>query len=229
MSAGLGERGGKRCLCQPVIGWYDGVVNLDYLTEQGITSSRVLRALRRVPRDRFVPEKEQSAAFANRPLPIGLGQTISQPFVVAYMTQALDIRPNERVLEIGTGSGYQAAVLGELSRHVYSVEIIPELAMRARAVLDQLGYAHVKTRVGNGREGWPEEAPFDAVMVTAAGDRVPRPLLDQLAPEGRMIIPVGPQTSGQDLLLLRKEPSGRIVEQALIPVRFVPLTGSHDD
>ncbi|MFP4114818.1 MAG: protein-L-isoaspartate(D-aspartate) O-methyltransferase [Spirochaetota bacterium] len=205
------------------------VVSLDYLAEQGITSSRVLEALRRVPRDRFVPEGERASAFANRPLSIGSGQTISQPFVVGYMTQALDLRPNERVLEVGTGSGYQTAVLAELSNHVYSIEILPELAERARAILDDLGYTNVRTRVGNGRDGWPEEAPFNAIMVTAAAERVPPALVSQLAPEGRMIVPVGPVGGAQELVLVRSGSQGRVRQEILIPVRFVPLTGGHDD
>jgi protein-L-isoaspartate(D-aspartate) O-methyltransferase len=203
-------------------------VNLDYLVDQGITSSRVLEALRKVPRDRFVPREEAASAFANRPLPIGSGQTISQPFVVGYMTQALDIRSNERVLEIGTGSGYQTAILAELAAEVYSVEILPELAARARRTLDELGYSNVRTCVGNGRDGWPEYAPYDAIMVTAAAKRVPEVLVEQLAAEGRMIIPVGPTLSGQDLVLLKRATSGRVSEESLIPVRFVPLTGRHD-
>lgn len=200
-------------------------MNLDYLGEQGITSSRVLEALRRVPRERFVPREEAPNALANRPLPIGYGQTISQPYVVAYMTQELDIQGNDRVLEVGTGSGYQTAILAELSEHVYSVEIVPELANRARAVLDELGYDQVHTKLGNGRDGWASAAPFDVIIVTAAGDSVPPQLLEQLAPDGRMIIPIGPTSAAQELILLDRSTSGRVTTRTLIPVRFVPLTG----
>lgn len=200
-------------------------MSLDYLREQGITNSRVLAALRRVPRDRFVPEGERARAFENRPLPIGCGQTISQPYIVGYMTQALDIRPKERVLEIGTGCGYQTAVLAELTDEVYSIEIVQELASRARERLERLGYTTVRTRVGNGREGWPEEAPFDAIIVTAAGEEVPPALVDQLNRGGRLIMPVGKSPAAQELVLVQKNDAGRVRTESLLPVRFVPLTG----
>ncbi len=200
-------------------------MSLDYLREQGITNSRVLAALRRVPRDRFVPESERARAFENRPLPIGCGQTISQPYIVAYMTQALDIRPQDRVLEVGTGCGYQTAVLAELTDYVYSVEIVQELASRARERLERLGYTTVRTRLGNGREGWPEEAPFDAIIVTAAGDEVPPALVAQLNRRGRLIMPVGKGPAAQELVLVRKNEAGRVRTESLLPVRFVPLTG----
>ena len=157
-------------------------MTLDYLAREGITDSRVLEAMAAVPRDRFVPRASRAEAYANHPLPIGRGQTISQPFIVAYMTQELDVRPGERVLEVGTGSGYQSAVLAALGAEVYTVEIIAELAERARGVLADLGYDRVHVLTGNGRLGWPEHAPFDAVIVTAAGESVPDPLVDQLAP-----------------------------------------------
>ena len=200
-------------------------MNLDYLAEQGITSVRVLEALRCVPRDRFVPERERGCAFENRPLSIGHGQTISQPYVVAYMTQTLDIQPGERVLEIGTGSGYQTALLAELTDEVFSIEIVPQLAKRARATLDELGYETVHTKVGNGRDGWPQEAPFDAIIVTAAAEHIPPQLLDQLAPGGRLLMPVGRASAGQDLVLVRRDARGRVSRRFLLPVRFVPLTG----
>lgn len=200
-------------------------MSLDYLAEQGITSTRVLEALRRVPRDRFVPERERACAFENRPLSIGHGQTISQPYVVAYMTQTLDIRPGERVLEVGTGSGYQTALLAELTNEVFSIEIVPQLAQRARATLDELGYTAVHTRLGNGRDGWPQEAPFDAIIVTAAAESVPPQLLEQLAPGGRLVMPVGRASAGQDLVLVRRDTRGRVSRRFLLPVRFVPLTG----
>ena len=201
-------------------------MSLEYLSNQGIPSSRVLAALRSVPRERFVPRDEAADAYANRPLPIGFGQTISQPYIVGYMTQELDIRSDDRVLEVGTGSGYQTAVLAELSDHVYSVEIVPELAARARATLDELGYTGVRTKVGNGREGWPEHGPYDAIIVTAASETVPQPLVDQIANEGRMIIPVGPSPAAQELVLIRKGARGRVSRPNLLPVRFVPLTGA---
>ncbi len=200
-------------------------MSFDYLREQGITNSRVLAALRRVPRDRFVPDSERARAFENRPLPIGCGQTISQPYIVAFMTQALDIRPHDRVLEVGTGCGYQTAVLAELTDDVYSIEIVQELAKRARERLERLGYTTVRTRVGNGRDGWPEAAPFDAIIVTAAADEVPPALVDQLNRGGRLIIPVGKSPAAQELVLVRRNDAGRVRTESLLPVRFVPLTG----
>lgn len=184
----------------------------------------VRQAVERVPRHRFVPESLQDAAYANRPLPIGEGQTISQPFIVALMTELLDPKPTDRVLEVGTGSGYQAAVLAECVAQVYSIEIVRSLGERAAALLRQLGYRNVDVRIGDGYQGWPEAAPFDAIIVTAAPDHVPQPLVEQLKPGGRMVIPVGPQLFGQDLLLITKQADGRTVEQNKLAVRFVPLT-----
>ena len=201
-------------------------MTLDYLAREGITSSRVLEAMAAVPRDRFVPRASRAEAYANHPLPIGRGQTISQPFIVAYMTQELDVRAGERVLEVGTGSGYQSAVLAALDAEVYTVEIIAELAERARGVLADLGYDRVHVRTGNGRLGWPEHAPFDAVIVTAADESIPGPLVDQLAPGGRLIMPVGRSADVQELILVRKGPAGRVDRRVLLPVRFVPLTGA---
>ncbi len=200
----------------------------EYLKEDGITSSRVLDAFRAVPRDRFVPESCRSEASANHPLPIGHGQTISQPYIVAYMTEALDLRPGDRVLEIGTGSGYQAAILAELTGDVFSVEVVPTLAAKARTVLDELGYDYVQTMVGNGYHGWPEHAPYDAIIVTAAATHTPPALVEQLAPAGRMIIPVGASFAVQQLLLVRKAVSGKVREEWLLPVRFVPFTGERE-
>jgi protein-L-isoaspartate(D-aspartate) O-methyltransferase len=157
-------------------------------------------------------------------LPIGEGQTISQPFIVALMTELLALTPGARVLEVGTGSGYQAAVLAELGAKVYSIEIVPALAARARAALDAAGYRAVETRVGDGYRGWPDAAPFDSIIVTAAPDHVPSALVEQLKPGGRMVIPVGATSWGQDLLLIRKEADGRTVTKRTLPVRFVPLT-----
>ncbi|TVQ27530.1 MAG: protein-L-isoaspartate(D-aspartate) O-methyltransferase [Spirochaetaceae bacterium] len=201
-------------------------MKLGYLRDQGITSPRVIAAIEAVPRDRFVPDESRAAAYDNRPLPIGRGQTISQPYIVAYMTQELDLRSSDRVLEIGTGSGYQTAILAELCAEVYSVEILPSLAERARALLDELGYQRVRTRVGNGRHGWSDYAPFDAVIVTAAADTVPLPLVEQLADGGRMVIPVGPDGGPQELQMVRKSAAGVVSTSPLLPVRFVPLTGA---
>lgn len=200
----------------------------EYLKADGITSTRVLDAFRTVPRDRFVPESCRSEATANHPLPIGHGQTISQPYIVAYMTEVLDLRPGDRVLEIGTGSGYQAAILAELTRDVFSVEVVPTLAAKARTVLDELGYGYVQTMVGNGYHGWPEHAPYDAIMVTAAATHIPPALVEQLAPSGRMIIPVGASFAVQQLALVRKAASGKVREEWLLSVRFVPFTGERE-
>ncbi|GMQ87064.1 MAG: protein-L-isoaspartate(D-aspartate) O-methyltransferase [Gammaproteobacteria bacterium] len=187
---------------------------------------RVMQAMARVPRHEFVPASERRYAYENRPLPIGYGQTISQPYIVAIMTDLMKLEPGDRVLEIGTGSGYQAAVLAELVQQVYSIEIIGDLARRARDVLDRLGYAQVKTRVGDGYYGWQERAPFDAIIVTAAADHVPPPLIKQLKPGGRMLIPVGSRFMTQQLVLITKGDEG-ITTRLLLPVRFVPLTGEH--
>jgi len=202
-------------------------MEFDFLRREGITSSRVIEAFEAVPRDRFVPESERASAFENRPLPIGYRQTISQPTIVAFMTQELDIRSGDRVLEIGTGSGYQTAILAELAKEVYSVEIVRQLAARAGRLLAELGYDNVHTRVGNGREGWPEAAPFNQVIVTAAGEELPKTFVDQLAPEGRLIAPVGPKHA-QVLIKITKGGDGRVQEERLTPVRFVPLTGADE-
>ena len=181
-------------------------------------------AMRTVPRHRFVPPELVHDAYRDRPLPIGLGQTISQPFIVALMTELLDPEPGHRVLEVGTGSGYQAAVLAQCVAKVYSIEIVAPLGERARAVLAELGYRNVEVRIGDGYKGWPEAAPFDAIIVTAAPDHVPQPLVDQLAPKGRMVIPVGSHHGVQDLLVITKDVDGRAVTRRTIAVRFVPLT-----
>jgi protein-L-isoaspartate(D-aspartate) O-methyltransferase len=196
----------------------------EQLRQRGISDARLLDVMRTVPRHLFVPESLRPLAYADRPLPIGHGQTISQPFIVAYMTDALGVARMHRVLEIGTGSGYQAAVLAHLAREVYSVEIVPELARRASALLDSLGYSNVYVREGDGYAGWSEHAPFDRIIVTAAPDQVPEPLVDQLANEGRLIIPVG--TSEQWLTLIEKTTAG-VTQRRTIPVRFVPLTRAH--
>jgi protein-L-isoaspartate(D-aspartate) O-methyltransferase len=195
---------------------------IDELRSQGITSSTVLDAMLKVPRHKFVPSSQRHLAYQNRPLPIGHDQTISQPFIVGYMTQEASIAPGEKVLEIGTGSGYQAAVLAELAKEVYTIEIIPELAEGARSVLGELQYKNVQVKTGNGYEGWPEHAPFDAIVVTAAPDEVPQALVNQLALRGKMVIPVG--TTFQEMVIITRDESG-VVERRTIPVRFVPMTG----
>jgi protein-L-isoaspartate(D-aspartate) O-methyltransferase len=193
-------------------------------TGRGALAPAVMKAMETVPRERFVPAELARSAYENRPLPIGKGQTISQPFIVALMTDFLDLKPTDRVLEVGTGSGYQAAVLSGLAREVYTIEIVPELAREAGSRLAALGYANVRTRTGDGYAGWPDAAPFDAIMVTAGAPEVPEPLVDQLKAGGRMVIPVGPQWSGQDLLLITKDAAGRVSRRSLLAVRFVPLT-----
>jgi len=189
---------------------------------RGIKSPAVLAAMRKVPRHRFVLPAGINLAYQDHPLQIGSGQTISQPYIVAYMTEAADISPGDKVLEIGTGSGYQAAVLGEIAREVYTIEIIPELAERARATLAELGYRNVHAKAGNGYLGWPEHAPFDAIVVTAAPDEVPQALVDQLAPGGIMVVPVG--AISQDMMIIERTQRG-VVQRRTIPVRFVPMTG----
>ena len=190
---------------------------------RGIIDARVLTALGKVPRHEFVPADLRYRACDDRSLPIGYGQTISQPFVVAFMTEQLNPQPTDRVLEIGTGSGYQAAVLAELVREVYTIEIVAPLAQRARAGLKRLGYTNIRTRAGDGYQGWPEAAPFDAIIVTCAPDKVPSPLVEQLRDGGRMIIPVG-LPGDQELILLHKQ-GGHLEQTAMLPVRFVPMTG----
>ena len=194
------------------------------LRARGIADARVLEAMGRVPRHEFVPPLLRGFAYADRPLPIGHDQTISQPYIVAFMTEALRPAPTDRVLEIGTGSGYQAAVLAELVAQVLTIEIVAPLGERARDDLARLGYRNVQVRVGDGYEGWPEHAPFDAIIVTCSPEHVPRPLVEQLRDGGRMIIPVGSQALGQELYLLEKR-GGKIERRSVLPVRFVPMTG----
>jgi protein-L-isoaspartate(D-aspartate) O-methyltransferase len=185
-----------------------------------IRSQAVLGAIARVPRHLFVPAEIQRHAYEDRPLTIGRGQMISQPYIVAYMTEALELQPTHTVLEIGTGSGYQAAVLAELARHVYSIEIVPELADRARATLQQIGYKNVTVRAGNGYLGWPDLAPFDRIIVTAAPPEIPKVLVDQLAVGGIMVVPVG--TSYQEMVIITKTSTG-VTQKRTIPVQFVPM------
>ncbi|OGS95108.1 MAG: protein-L-isoaspartate O-methyltransferase [Gallionellales bacterium RIFCSPLOWO2_02_FULL_57_47] len=190
-------------------------------------SPGVIAAMGKVERHRFVPAALAAVAYLNRPLPIGHGQTISQPFIVALMTDLMGLNKGDRVLEIGTGSGYQAAVLAEMARSVYSIEIIEPLGKEAGERLKSLGYHNVQTRVSDGYYGWPEAAPFDAIIVTAAASHVPPPLLKQLKPGGRMVIPLGTQFMTQFLMLVEKQQDGSVTNRQILPVRFVPLTGGH--
>lgn len=185
---------------------------------------RVVAAMNRVPRHEFVPQRERRLAYLNEPLPIGEGQTISQPYIVAIMTDLLKVFEGGRVLEVGTGSGYQAAVLAEVCDKVYSVEIVEPLGKQAAEVLDKLGYDNVQTKIGDGYAGWPEHAPYDGIIVTAAAPYVPEPLIEQLSPGGRMVIPVDKSLGTQDLLLIEKDADGKLTQTRIIPVRFVPLT-----
>jgi protein-L-isoaspartate(D-aspartate) O-methyltransferase len=186
---------------------------------------RVVDAMAKVPRERFVPAESAAAAYDNRPLPIGHRQTISQPLIVAAMTQLLHVEAGAHVLEVGTGSGYQTAVLAELAGAVSTIEIVPPLAAGARAILGELGYDNIAFRCGDGAAGWPERAPFDGIIVTAAAPEIPQALVDQLKPGGRLVIPVGPDPCGQDLLLVEKDAKDRVRERRLFAVAFVPLTG----
>jgi len=188
---------------------------------------RVLDAIGRVPRHELVPKDQRRFAYQNRPLPIGYGQTISQPYIVAIMTDLIEPASSHTVLEVGTGSGYQAAVLSRLVSRVCSIEIIPQLADRARSDLDRLGYDNIRTRTGDGYYGWPECGPFDGIIVTAGAGHVPPPLIDQLKPGGRLIIPVGSRFMTQQLLMVEKAGDGSLSTRQILPVRFVPLTGGH--
>jgi protein-L-isoaspartate(D-aspartate) O-methyltransferase len=193
------------------------------LAARGVKDGRVLAALGKVPRHEFVPANRRAEAYDDRPLPIGQGQTISQPYLVAFMTEAIGPRPGQRVLEVGTGSGYQAAVLAELVGAVYTVELLPDLAAAAGKRLARLGYRNVHVKAGDGYLGWPDQGPFDAVVVTCGAKEVPRPLLEQLKPGGKMVIPVGEAGAVQTLRLLTKGPGGKMEVRDLLPVRFVPL------
>ncbi len=199
----------------------------DTIASRGVRDPAVLAAMRSVPRHEFVPEDVRRYAYADEPLPIGQEQTISQPYIVAAMTELIKVGPEDTVLEVGTGSGYQAAVLARIVRQVYSIEIVPELGQAAAGLLPRLGYTNVEVRIGDGYVGWPEHAPFDGIIVTAGADHVPAPLVEQLKPGGRMVIPVGPTLSVQSLLLIEKMQDGTIRTNDVMPVRFVPLTGEH--
>ena len=198
-----------------------------YLDKQAL-DPRVMAAIATVPRHEFVPAAQRPHAYANRPLPIGYGQTISQPYIVALMSDLIKPRADDRVLEIGTGSGYQAAVLAELTGEVYSIEIIEALGKQAAAQLSSLDYDNITLRIGDGYYGWEEHAPFDAIVVTAAASHVPPPLVAQLKPGGRMVIPVGSRFLTQQLVLIEKQANGQLITRQILPVKFVPLTGEHD-
>ena len=192
------------------------------IVEKGVTDHAVIAAMRRVPRHRFIPHNESEDAYGDFPLAIGHKQTISQPYIVAYMTQALKLQPNEKVLEIGTGSGYQAAILGELGVKVFTIEIVKPLGEKAKETLVELGYSNVTVRIGDGYQGWPEESPFDAIILTAAPGHIPSPLLEQLAIGGRLILPVGDHR--QRLVFIHRTAEG-YQQTDLLPVAFVPMTG----
>jgi protein-L-isoaspartate(D-aspartate) O-methyltransferase len=195
----------------------------EQIEPRAIRDAKTLAALRKVPRHLFVPGEVSHLAYEDYPLPIGEGQTISQPYIVAYMTEALRLRGGEKVLEIGTGSGYQAAILAEIAAEVYSIEIVTSLAASAAERLAALGFTNVRVRAGDGYRGWPEAAPFDGILVTAAPDHVPQPLVDELKPGGRLVIPVG--ADSQELRVLVKRADGGLDEERSLPVRFVPMTG----
>jgi protein-L-isoaspartate(D-aspartate) O-methyltransferase len=208
---------------EPTYGQLRAQMVAQQLAARDITNQKVLDAMGRVPRHNFVPTSLRRLAYDDRPLPIGNGQTISQPYIVALMTQLVDPKPEANALDVGTGSGYQAAVLAELAKHVYSVEIIAPLADEARIRLQSLGYQNIEVRHGDGYRGWPEKAPFDVIIVAAAPDHVPQPLVEQLAPGGRMVIPVGDWW--QELLVVEKAEDGTVVRRSVAPVAFVPMTG----
>ncbi len=192
---------------------------------RGVRDANVLAAMRTVPRHGFVRASDSRRAYADHPLPIGEGQTISQPYIVAYMTEALQLEPNDRVLEVGTGSGYQAAVCAEIAKEVYTIEIVEELAKQAKERLKKLGYGNVVVKAGDGYVGWEKKAPFDAVIITAAAGVIPQPLIEQLKPKGRLIMPLGRPFGYQELVLITKQDDGKVVRKRLLPVRFVPMTG----
>jgi len=195
-----------------------------FIGRDPVEAKPVLQAMRTVPRHEFVPPNQRKRAYADHPLPIGYGQTISQPYIVAYMTEMLQLEAAAVALEIGTGSGYQAAVLAEIAKAVYTIEIVPELGHAAAERLKRLGYKNVEARTGDGYYGWSEHAPYDAIIVTAAASHIPPPLIEQLKPGGRMAIPVGPPMRVQYLMLVEKRPDGTTVQRNVMPVRFVPLT-----
>ncbi len=200
-----------------------------YIENEGIRDPEVLQAMYSVPRHEFVPDEVRKYAYEDRPLPIGMGQTISQPYIVAYMTELLKIDKNSKVLEIGTGSGYQAAVLAEIVKDVYSIEIFPELGEKAQERFERLEYQNVTAKIGDGYYGWEEFAPFDGIIVTCAADHIPPSLIKQLKPGGKMVIPVGGVFQVQILMLVTKDEEGKVTAKNMLPVRFVPLLGDHEN
>lgn len=199
----------------------------DQIIDRGVSDERVIKAMEDVPRHLFVKESLRNLAYSDGPLPIGNGQTISQPYIVAYMTEIMQVDSHHTVLEVGTGSGYQAAILSKLVHHVYSIEIIPQLGEEAAKRLERLGYDNVTVRIGDGYHGWEEHAPFDRIIVTAAPEQIPQKLVEQLKPGGRMVLPVGEPFFGQDLLVVKKDRTGQVTTQETIPVRFVPMIHEH--
>ena len=195
----------------------------EQIAARGIKNPAVLRAMRKTPREEFIPLAVREFAYEDGPLPIGYGQTISQPYIVAFMTEMLDIKTDQRVLEIGTGSGYQAAILSSLAKEVDTIEIVPELARSASVTLDRLGYKNVFVREGDGYNGWPEKAPFERIILTAAPAELPNTLTDQLQPGGKLLAPIGEHFSVQDLRVVEKTADGRIITRTILPVRFVPM------
>ncbi|HTZ40472.1 MAG TPA: protein-L-isoaspartate(D-aspartate) O-methyltransferase [Syntrophales bacterium] len=215
---------GKQLTAKDYDSLREAMVN-DQIVARGIHNKGVLQAMRQIPRHLFVPEDRRASAYEDRPLPIGYDQTISQPYIVAYMTELLQPEGSGTVLEVGTGSGYQAAVLSRLYRKVYTIEIIAGLAESAKVRLRDLGFSNVEVRTGDGYAGWPDKAPFDAIMVTAAAGHIPQPLVSQLKAKGRMVIPVGSPSMIQHIILVEKDEKGNTTTKSLLPVRFVPLTG----
>ncbi len=195
----------------------------EQIAYRGVKDKRVLEAMESVPRHVFIPEETRSYSYYDQPVPIGFGQTISQPYIVAFMTELLQAGSDDVVLEVGTGSGYQAAILARLVKRVYTIEIVNDLGKEAQNRLKTLGYDNVEVMIGDGYKGWPEHAPFDAIIVTAAAEHIPQPLIDQLKPGGRMVIPVGRVYAVQDLMLITKDASSKVIKESIIPVRFVPL------
>ena len=199
------------------------------IIDRGVSDERVIKAMNDVPRHLFVKESLRDLAYADGPLPIGHNQTISQPYIVAYMTEILQPDTHHIVLEVGTGSGYQAAILSKLVNHVYSIEIIPELGKEATSRLDKLGYDNVTVKIGDGYNGWEEHSPFDRIIVTAAPEQIPKKLVDQLKSGGLMILPVGKTSFGQDMRIVKKDRTGQVTTQETIPVRFVPMIHEHNE
>lgn len=199
------------------------------IEDQGVTDPNVLEAMRHVPRHLFIPKQYQQYAYENRPLPIGNDQTISQPFIVGYMTAMLELKAGDKVLEIGTGSGYQAAILSEITPYIYTIEIVEPLGKQARARFEKLGYSSIEVKIGDGYQGWAAHAPFDAIMLTAAPPEIPQPLIDQLKAGGTLVAPIGNRSERQYLTKITKSEDGKVHRQRNLPVRFVPMTGEAQD